>query len=114
MGFYEFSRRAGDFALSMSLVGFELRDGRITDCRIGVGAVEDIPRRLVQVERLLNEQPPSSQLFEAAALAAAAAITPMEDAQISVEYRRALTRAAVRRALDQAIESPSVMSSYTE
>src|SRR5882724_7925878 len=36
-GFYEFSRRAGDYAIAASLVTFRIADGVIADPRIGVG-----------------------------------------------------------------------------
>ena len=36
-GFYEFSRRAGDYALAMALVTFRLQDGIIVEPRIGIG-----------------------------------------------------------------------------
>src|SRR5262249_20484912 len=45
-GFCEFSRRAGDFALGMALACFRLKDGMITDARLGVGGAEASPRRI--------------------------------------------------------------------
>ncbi|MDB5765144.1 MAG: hypothetical protein JWQ21_4139 [Herminiimonas sp.] len=102
-GFYEFNRRAGDFALGMSLVTFRLRDGVIADPRIGIGGAEDNPRRLEEAEAELAGKVPSDAVFRAAADAAAASINPLEDAQTTAEYRRDLVRAVVRRALEQAL-----------
>ena len=39
-GFAEFSRRAGDFALSMALAALRLDGGRIVEARVGVGGAE--------------------------------------------------------------------------
>lgn len=99
-GFYEFSRRAGDFAMSAALVTCRLIDGRIADPRVGVGGAEDCARRIVEAESLLDGQPPSAELFAAAGEAAALAIDPIEDIQATAEYRRDLVRAVTRRALD--------------
>src|SRR5215813_12108719 len=53
-GFCEFSRRAGDFALGMALACFRLKDGIMTDVRLGVGGAEARPRRIVEAEVALN------------------------------------------------------------
>ena len=49
-GFYEFSRRAGDYALAMALVTFRLQDGAIVAPRIGIGGAEARPRRMAAAE----------------------------------------------------------------
>ena len=101
-GFYEFNRRAGDFALAMALVAFRVRDGAISEPRVAVGGVEPQPRRLAQAERMLTGRPPDPAAFEAAAAAAAAAVDPSDDAVTSAGYRRDLVRTVTRRALEQA------------
>lgn len=99
-GFYEFSRRAGDFAMSAALVTYRMADGKITDARVGIGGAEDHARRIAEAEHVLNGQPPSHALFVAAGEAAAQAVDPMEDIQTTAEYRRDLVRAVTRRALE--------------
>jgi carbon-monoxide dehydrogenase medium subunit len=99
-GFNEFSRRAGDFAMSASLVTYTVKDGKIADAHVGVGGAEPSPRRIAEAEAALNGQTPSDAAFRAAAEAAAAAIEPLEDHQTTGEYRRDLVRAVVRRALE--------------
>jgi carbon-monoxide dehydrogenase medium subunit len=99
-GFNEFSRRAGDFAMSASLVTYTVKDGFMTDVHVGVGGAEPSPRRIAEAEAALNGQTPSDAAFRAAAEAAAAAIEPLEDHQTTGEYRRDLVRAVVRRALE--------------
>ena len=101
-GFQEFSRRAGDFAMTAALVTFRLDGGKIAEPRVGVGGAEDRPRRIAGVEKLLLGQAPGDALFRKAADAAAQAIEPLEDHQTTGEYRRDLVRAMVRRALEAA------------
>jgi carbon-monoxide dehydrogenase medium subunit len=101
-GFYEFNRRAGDFAIAMALVTFRLQNGVIADPRIGVGGAEPRPRRIAQAEAALMGRAPSAEAFKAAAAVACAAVDAMEDATTSVEYRRDLVGTVTRRALEQA------------
>jgi aerobic carbon-monoxide dehydrogenase medium subunit len=83
-GFYEYSRRAGDFAIAMALVV------RGNERWIGVGGAEAAPRRIREAEAAADP-----------AEAAARAITPLTDPHYSAAYRRDVVRAAVRRALEQ-------------
>lgn len=101
-GFYEFSRRAGDFALAMSLAALKLEGGRITQARLGVGGVADRAIRLQTLESELTGKAPSRELFEDIASAARAAITPSEDIHASADYRSDLIRTVVLRALTEA------------
>jgi carbon-monoxide dehydrogenase medium subunit len=98
-GFNEFSRRAGDFAMSAALVTYRLVDGKIVEARVGVGGAEPVPRRIAAAEAALNGQLPGAAAFDAAAEAAATAIDPLVDHQTDADYRRDLVRAVVRRAL---------------
>jgi carbon-monoxide dehydrogenase medium subunit len=98
-GFYEVSRRAGDYAMAMALVAYRLADGRIASPRVGLGGVEAAPRRLAAAEAELDGSVPSDAVFARAAEAAAAAIEPMEDPQTSAPFRRDLARAVTLRAL---------------
>jgi carbon-monoxide dehydrogenase medium subunit len=99
-GFNEFSRRAGDFAMSASLACYRIDGGTIAGARVGVGGGEASPRRIPEAEAALNGQPVGDRAFRAAADAAAAAIDPLEDHQTSGEYRRELVAAVVQRALE--------------
>jgi carbon-monoxide dehydrogenase medium subunit len=101
-GFYEFNRRAGDFALAMALVTYRVEDGMISAARVAVGGVEPQPRRIAQAEQVLAGRPPDRAAFEAAAAAVAAAVDPLDDATTSASYRRDLAQTVTRRALEQA------------
>jgi carbon-monoxide dehydrogenase medium subunit len=101
-GFYEFSRRAGDYAIAMALATYRLRDGVIVEPCLGLGGAEDRPRRIAEAEAVLDGQRPGAELFRAAGEAAAAAIEPLEDVHADGEFRRDLVRAVTRRALERA------------
>ena len=101
-GFYEFSRRAGDYALAMALATFRLENGVMVEPRLGLGGAEASPRRVPEAEALLGGKPPELAVFRQAAEAAADVIEPLEDIQASAEYRRDLVRAVARRALERA------------
>jgi aerobic carbon-monoxide dehydrogenase medium subunit len=101
-GFNEFNRRAGDFAIAAALVSYRLKDGKIAEPRIGVGGAEPTPRRLTQVEQLLDGQTPGDAAFRHVAEIASQVIEPLQDHQTSFDYRCDLVRAVVRRALEMA------------
>ena len=100
-GFYEFSRRAGDYALAMALVTYRIVDGSIVEPRIGIGGAEAQPRRIAEAEQALAGSPPTDAAFRAAADIAATRIDPMEDIQANAEFRRDLVRTVTRRALER-------------
>jgi aerobic carbon-monoxide dehydrogenase medium subunit len=101
-GFYEFSRRAGDFALAAAVGIYRLDGGKIAAPRLAVGAAEVNPRRIAEAERALLGAAPGDEAFRAAAKAATAAIDPMEDIINTAEFRRDLVLAVARRALERA------------
>ena len=101
-GFYEFSRRAGDFAMAAAVGVYRLDGGKIAEPRVALGGVETTPRRIAEAEKALAGAQPGDTAFRAAASTAAAAVDPMEDATTSAEYRRDLVLAVARRALERA------------
>ena len=101
-GFYEFSRRAGDFALAASLVTYRIEGGKIVEPRVALGGVEVSPRRIAEAARALAGAEPGDKAFRAAAAAAAAVVDPMEDIVNTAEFRRDLVLAVTRRALERA------------
>ena len=102
-GFSEFSRRAGDFALAMALVAFELDRGTMRDVRVGLGAVEERPRRLTLIENMLEGRIAAPAIFAEAAQAAAGEIQPLQDQQADATSRRDLASTMIRRALTRAL-----------
>ena len=102
-GFYEFNRRAGDFAIAMALVTYQVDRGVIAEPWVGIGGAEARPRRIPEAEAALKGRPLEPKTFQAAAEAAARAIDPIEDIQADAEYRRDLVRAVTHRALEQSV-----------
>jgi aerobic carbon-monoxide dehydrogenase medium subunit len=102
-GFDEVSRRVGDFAMAAALATYRLEDGRVVDPRIGIGGVEQCPRRISEAEAMIAGAHPDAGAFRAAAAAAADAVEPMDDGQTGLDYRRQLTRAVVERALERTL-----------
>jgi carbon-monoxide dehydrogenase medium subunit len=105
-GFYEFNRRAGDFAIAAALTAGRLVGGKMSGMRVGLGGVEASPRLVPEAAAVLEGAAPSEEVFRAAAEAAAAAVDPLEDQQADAAYRRDLTRAVVCRALRQNFAVP--------
>ncbi len=101
-GFYEFSRRAGDFAMAAAAGVYRLDGDKIVEPRVAIGGVEPNPRRIPEAERALAGSAPGDKAFRAAADAAMAAVDAMEDATTSAEFRRDLVLAVTRRALERA------------
>jgi carbon-monoxide dehydrogenase medium subunit len=101
-GFSEFSRRRGDFALGMALVVYRVEGGVIREARVGLGGIEDRPRRLAAAEAALEGKAPDETAFRAAAAAAVETVDPLEDAQTTAAYRRKLAGTVIRRALERA------------
>jgi aerobic carbon-monoxide dehydrogenase medium subunit len=101
-GFYEFSRRAGDYAIAMALTTYRVEDGVIVEPRVGIGGAEGRPRRIAEAEAALEGEKPGTEVFRAAGEAAAAAVDPLEDVHADADFRRDLVRAVTRRALERA------------
>jgi aerobic carbon-monoxide dehydrogenase medium subunit len=104
-GFAEFSRRAGDFALSMALALLRLDGERIAEARIGIGGAGDRPLRIAEAEQALAGAAPEREALDEAAAITAARVDPFDDLHASVAYRRDLVRAMTRRALERALAS---------
>ena len=98
-GFYEFARRAGDFALAMALAAARIEGGIVKEARLGVGAVADRPLRLGELERQMIGARADAALCAAVGAAARAAVEPVEDIHASAEYRKDLIGTVVKRAL---------------
>src|SRR4029077_2378104 len=96
VGFYEFSRRAGDFAIAMGLVTFQMKHGKIVAPRVAVGGAEARPRRIAEAEQALAGQAPGPDAFVAAAERAACAVDPLQDINNTAQYRRDLVGTVVR------------------
>jgi aerobic carbon-monoxide dehydrogenase medium subunit len=102
IGFREFSRRKGDFAIAMALVCYLIENGVMVEPRVAIGGAEAQARRIPQAEQVLRGRAPGADVFAQAGAAAAAAIDPLEDINNTAAYRRGLVRTLVERALESA------------
>jgi carbon-monoxide dehydrogenase medium subunit len=103
VGFYEFSRRAGDFALGMAVAAARVEGGTIREARLGVGGVADRAIRLRALEDQLVGKPASLAMIDGIAREARGMIEPNGDIHASPEYRRDLIATSVKRALTEAL-----------
>jgi carbon-monoxide dehydrogenase medium subunit len=101
-GFAEYARRHGDFAISGAAALLEADDSnRITRAALLVFGVEEAPRRLYEPEAALVGQI-IGEIALAPILDAARALDPMEDVQVTADYRRHLAGTLLGRALREA------------
>jgi carbon-monoxide dehydrogenase medium subunit len=102
VAFEEAARRHGDFAMVGAAAVVTARDGRITDARITVLGVAEVPLRRREAEQALVGAEVGSAPFDDAAATAAEGLTPATDMHGSGAYRTHLARVLTRRALERA------------
>ena len=101
--FEEFARRRGDFAIAGVALFYDQDEaGRALGAHVGVIGADDRPRRLVEVEALLEGHVVDGATITAASRVAAASVAPTDDVHASAEYRRALVATLTERALRRA------------
>ncbi len=101
---HEFARRAGDFGIVAAAVALDVRDGECRSARIVLGGVADVPLRIPEAERVLEEADVGREAFVEAGQAAAKVIDPPSDVHGSAAYRRDLSAALIWRALTEAVD----------
>jgi len=74
--------------------------GEIQDAHVGVIGAASVPMRLQEVENLLNGNRLTGELVAAAKECALRVVDPMEDSQISANYRRSLVGTLLSRVLN--------------
>jgi carbon-monoxide dehydrogenase medium subunit len=102
VGFQEFSRRDGDFAMAAVAVVLTVDGGSIREARIGLGGVGGRPARAVEAEAALAGAEPGPASFREAAALAARHADPVADIHASAEHRRRVIEVLTRRALEEA------------
>lgn len=101
--FEEFTRRRGDFALAA--IGVMIRlggDGQVTLISIGACGISSTPLRLTAAETILLGSDLSNPDLDAAAEAAAQAVTTQDDMHATKAYRQHLVSVLLRRAIEKA------------
>jgi len=95
-------RRRGSFDFPILGVAVALRfakDGAVADARITLGAVASHPVEATDVAKLLIGQRLTSELITEAAALAAKRSKPLDNADLTINYRKQVTPIYIRRAL---------------
>jgi carbon-monoxide dehydrogenase medium subunit len=102
-GFQEFSRRRGDFAMAAAALFYDQdAAGKAINAHVGIIGVGDRPRRLPEVEAVLNGSAIDETTIARAAEVTSATVDAQEDIHASAAYRRSLAGTMVERALQSA------------
>jgi carbon-monoxide dehydrogenase medium subunit len=102
-GFQEFARRRGDFAMAGAAVFYDQDEtGMVRNAHVGVIGIGDRPRRLAEVEAILNGSAIDDATVAKAEAATSAVVDAQDDIHASAAYRRALAGTMVERALKSA------------
>ena len=103
----EFAERHGDFAIVAAAVALDLAGRQVSGGRVVLGGVAPAPVRVPEAEAVLAAGgAPGPELFAAVADAAAAAIDPPDDPQVTAPTAARLTRTLVADACAQAAGGP--------
>jgi carbon-monoxide dehydrogenase medium subunit len=105
VSFGEVARRHGDFAIVGLAASLTLADGAITNARLALSGVSDVPVRATAAEDLLMGERPSTGLFDEAARRATDDVSPPADLNGSSDYRKTVAAALVRRGLQAAADN---------
>lgn len=103
LGFSEFARRPGDFALVATAVDVVLDEGTITQARVCFGGVGLVPVRAPLAELSLAGAVADDDALDEAIATAVGELNPSSDAHASAQLRRDLAAATMRRALRMAL-----------
>jgi CO/xanthine dehydrogenase FAD-binding subunit len=101
---YRKLRRRGSFDFPILGVAVALREdasGMVLDARITLGAVASHPVEAGEAARLLEGQRLTPELIAAAATLAARPAKPLDNADLTINYRKQMTPVYVRRALEE-------------
>ncbi|NMO51645.1 xanthine dehydrogenase family protein subunit M [Actinoplanes sp. TBRC 11911] len=97
-------RRAGDWAVVSAGAAVWLRDGTITDARVGLAAVGPNTTGIREISEISQGREPSEELYEQAGAIAARTCSPVTDQRGSEAYKRHLADELTRRTLRKAVE----------
>ena len=96
-------RRAGDWAVVSCGAAVWMKDGVITDARVGLAAVGPNTTGIPAISQALRGHAPTEDLYAQAGAIAAESCTPSTDMRGSIEYKRHLANELTRRALRHAV-----------
>jgi CO/xanthine dehydrogenase FAD-binding subunit len=89
-------------AISKVVVGFasdRLVDGVLSNVRLAMGSIAEVPVRLTEIEALIEDSPLTAELADRVGAAVARSISPIDDVRSTADYRRYVAGRVVRRLL---------------
>jgi 2-furoyl-CoA dehydrogenase FAD binding subunit len=96
--FEEIAQRHGDYTIAAAACALRVAGGRVTEARIGVGAVGDRPLLVAEAAAAVTGASVTDEVADAAGRAAANAIpAPLDDIHGTARFRRRLVRTLVAR-----------------
>ena len=103
------ARRYLVISIAMVAACLDIRDGRIRDARLAVGACSEVARRLTGLEARLEGASPGDAP-DMVREDDVASLSPLDDVRASATYRRHSARVLVRRALDALLRNDDTTS----
>ena len=100
--YQKLKRKTGDWATAGAAVVLRMREGIVTQARIGLTNVAPTALRATAAEAILLGQPLTSATLDAVVQAVRAACDPAEDLRGDVEYKTAMAGEMTRRAIQAA------------
>jgi len=100
--FEEYARQQGAFALAGIALFYDEQDGVAKNAHIGVIGASSGLHRLAAAEAAVNRRSVDEQVIAEAADEGAGEVDPADDIDASADYRRALVRTLLQRALGAA------------
>ncbi len=97
-------RRAGDWAVTSCGAAVWMKDGTISDARVGLAAVGPNTAGIPAISEALRGKAPSDELYAEAGALAAQAANPATDMRGSADYKRHLADELTRRVLRTSVE----------
>lgn len=100
-------RRRGSFDFPILGVGaaIQVREGVVRGARLVLGAVHTHPVDVPEAAEILEGQEPVPELLDAVADAAHKRSTPLDNTDLTLYWRKRVTRVTVRRTLDRLLAS---------
>ena len=104
-------RLEDDISSALGAVYLQMHNGVVNECRIAYGGVGPVPLRCKSAENALLGKKLSDKLIDIAVAALTADIAPIGDVRASENYRRDVSKAVLREALNDFLASSSTARS---
>lgn len=92
------ARKGMSIAITSLALALSIKNGKINDIRIGVGAAAPTAKRCIKAEEFLMGKVPSTEIWLEGACIAASEIAPIDDIRASKDYRRKSVESTLKSA----------------